>query len=754
MKRREFLQGIGWVLAALGMEEAVLARWGDRYRKVLAQPTARKLALLVGVNQYRDRGSPVTPLLGCVTDVELQRELLIHRFGFHPDDILTLTDARATRQSIEEAFLHHLIQQAKPEDVVVFHFSGYGRVLADTQGNGSGDPLIRNTLMPVDGLMPSEGGEQNDLLQETLWLLLRSLPTQQAIAVLDTSYTYPGTNLQGLLRIRTLPDASGKPSTEGLAFQQRLLTEFGSENSGFQLGRSPESLNLPGLVLRAASAMKLASETQWAGFSAGLFTYALTQQLWWATVPLSSNVMVQRTTSTIAQMGSLPPSAIAAPALPAESESALASLLETASASANGVVTGVDDGAQSGQVWLAGIPAPVLGSYQPESTLLLLPDGANGNGIPLIAQVRSLNGLTAKVQLTRQNGEAENGGGLQLGQLVSEAIRVLPRDLNLVVALDNGLERIERIDATSAFSSVPYVSAVSAGDRPADCLFGSARLARKLASSDAEFTVPQSSYGLFLPSQEFIPETAGDSTEAVKTAVQRLGGSLHSLLATKLLRFVGNEGSSRLGVQATLNAVDREPQVLWQQETLTAPFATQAIGESIASPLVSIPAGGGCELNIHNQSDRPLYFLLFDIRNNGLAIATYALQWQGQEQPSQGVKEYQGYTDPNATVLFPLSSSSAEWKLSPTSGWAELTLVCSSAPFTETLRALEAEMWEPRFAKSLRSPLKVMQAMLLDLNAASATAVGNLGISSNTVANFLVLDTSAWASLSFAYRTS
>jgi hypothetical protein len=73
----------------------------------------------VGINQYPRS----TALSGCVTDVELQRELLIHRFGFNPSDVLTLTDALPTRENIETAFIEHLSNQAKSaDDVVVFHF--------------------------------------------------------------------------------------------------------------------------------------------------------------------------------------------------------------------------------------------------------------------------------------------------------------------------------------------------------------------------------------------------------------------------------------------------------------------------------------------------------------------------------------------------------------------------------------------------------------------------------------------------------
>ncbi|MDB9332152.1 peptidase C14, partial [Nodularia spumigena CS-591/04] len=73
MKRRTFLQRIGSILAVLGVTEAQWLTLCDRYSQALAQPSQRKLALLIGINQYQK--SPA--LGGCLTDVELQKELLI-----------------------------------------------------------------------------------------------------------------------------------------------------------------------------------------------------------------------------------------------------------------------------------------------------------------------------------------------------------------------------------------------------------------------------------------------------------------------------------------------------------------------------------------------------------------------------------------------------------------------------------------------------------------------------------------------------
>lgn len=97
--RRYFLQFAASTLATLGLSQIDIQRQGLRYARVLAQSTPRKLALLVGINEYRQ----FTNLQGCVTDVDLQRELLVHRFGFNPTDIKVLSDTannKATRENI------------------------------------------------------------------------------------------------------------------------------------------------------------------------------------------------------------------------------------------------------------------------------------------------------------------------------------------------------------------------------------------------------------------------------------------------------------------------------------------------------------------------------------------------------------------------------------------------------------------------------------------------------------------------------
>ncbi len=222
LERRRFLQG----LLILGISPSALLRLPlfpsiSGYQSALAATNSRKLALLVGINRYSplnthniDSNSPYLDLQGCLTDVELQRELLIERYGFQATDILTLTDAQATRENIENAFIEHLVNQAQAGDGVVFHFSGYGSRIKIPSLSGS--TALSASSEEMLGFLPSDGltSEQirNDLLQESLFLLARSLRTDQFTMVLDCSHGETNSPFQGNLRTRSCLIPADSPS--------------------------------------------------------------------------------------------------------------------------------------------------------------------------------------------------------------------------------------------------------------------------------------------------------------------------------------------------------------------------------------------------------------------------------------------------------------------------------------------------------------------------------------------------------------
>ncbi len=89
-----------------------------------------RFALLVGINEYKNKQIPAVP--GAENDVALMKEVLVGNYGF-PDDpknVRTLTTKQATRQRILDEFRNFLIGNAKDnagkKPIVVFFFSGHG----------------------------------------------------------------------------------------------------------------------------------------------------------------------------------------------------------------------------------------------------------------------------------------------------------------------------------------------------------------------------------------------------------------------------------------------------------------------------------------------------------------------------------------------------------------------------------------------------------------------------------------------------
>lgn len=707
MKRRTFLQRIGSILTVLGVTEAEWLTLSNRYYQALAAPSPRKLGLLIGINKY-----PQSPALsGCLTDVELQKELLIHRFGFQGSDILTLTDEQATPEAIASAFLEHLGKQAKSGDVVIFHFSGYG-----TRVKLGMLPSTTQNALLLANENPKTPNSQNDkivnyLLEETLMRLWRSLPTDRATAVLDTSYYAPSTIVPTGCRIRALPEREAQLASAELD----LLQQFKTENL------------LDNLVLTATSdAQQLAPEALLSGFSAGLFTYALTQYLWEAIPATTIQFSLVQVENTLYKLGSRQQPGLISGRKNPQSVLLGDNFQPNNSNVACGVIIATEEDGKTVQLWLGGLPPQVLEYYGVNSRFTLV------TGEQLI--LRSRTGLTAKAQISNLDDIIS----LQVGQLVSEAVRVLPRNIGLTVALGTGLERIERVDATSAFATVSHVATVVAGEQPADYVFG--RVLQR-----------PSNYGLFSLGGELIPNTTGEMGEAVKVAVQRLAPKLPTLLATKLWRLTDNAGSSGLPVKGTLEIIQGiSSRPVIKQETVRPVNSDTAIKKSLNTAIV--PIGSRIQYRVENLGDRPVYLILLGLRSGSIAIALYP--WQSHQEAN--IQEplpllQQIVIAPGQTLTIPKTGATSGWLIPGPAYEYEHQLIFSIAPFTETLSALETaknRTADQQPIGPLFNPLEVTQALLQDLHNASAVNAENNG----TDADSYILDVNNWASLNFTFQ--
>jgi hypothetical protein len=765
LDRRTFLQQAGMALFTWGATEVGVSSLANHnplavslknYQQTLAQSNSRKLALLVGINHYSSQDD----LTGCLMDVELQRELLIHRFGFKASDILTLSDRQATRENIETAFLEHLTQQAKPDDVVVFHFSGYGcqvkmplmakaETIPGTQAIDGGDRFqLANSLVPADGLSSTKKNlYANNILQETLLVLAQTLSTSKCTFVLDTSFKTTLPSQHSSFQGRSLSQVADNLSSQELVFLSQLQSDLA--NKGVKPINKLSAF--PGVVLSAAKNDQVAVERHWDGFSAGLFTQAFTQYLWHINPSHKVQVALARTAESVEQVMGRQQQ----PTLCHAEQSAIAyyfDLVNTANAA--GIISKVDKNNHA-EVKLLGIPANIINAYGINSCFSLV---SNPEDLTPQLQIKSKTGLIAKVDAL------SSLASLQLGQLVQESLRMLQRSLSLNLALDGDLNRIERVDATSALANISAInSAVVAKEQNADCLLGKVFTeidATTVATPNvlnADSSNQPFAYGLYTAGGDLIGKTMGAAEEAVKVALARLRPQFDNLLAAKWLELTSNEFSSQ--IQASANLITPEiKSPLWQRSTLIATKNLSSPKKTLFSPnpatleltdnVPLVTKGTEIRLNLSNIGDRQLYLIVLgtDAHYNLNALYTPA-----SSTTVEGIVQLETMAIASQReIVLPPSEDSWKWKVSETPGINSLYILLSVQPFTETLKAFASQQnfqLDQQQVLNVTNPLEVIHAVMQDLHNASSVAAELLPNE-----EVYALDVSSWATLKFVFE--
>ena len=757
LNRRTFLQQAGlafftWGTAEIGLD--ALGRGNNRladriqnYQQILAQSTNRKLALLVGINRYPHQEH----LDGCLTDIELQRELLIYRFGFKPQDIVVLSDRQATRENIETAFVEHLSKQATADDVVVFHFSGYGSQvkmpltseIPTARDLDSIEYKLVNSLVPVDGMLSSKKADlANSILQDTLLVLAQSLSTTKCTFVLDTSFSISPRVKHSNFKIRSAANVAQNPNSQELLFLEQLKANLASKG----LKASKRLLSLPGIVFSASGKNQIAVERQWDDFSAGLFTHALTQHLWQINPSSRVQVALAQTAASVEQVMGRQQQ----PILNSPDKSEIAYYLANSKIErAAGVISKASKG--TFEVKLLGLPANIVNSYGIDSCLSLL--STDSSDVPKL-QIRSKDGLTAKAQFIVNNTD----NSPQEGDFLEEYIRVIKRDLGLTLGLDAELQRIERVDATSAISNIKVIdSTVVLGEQNADCLLGRVHH-DNLEIKDNE---NQSySYGLYTAGGILIGKTSGADDEAVKIAIDRLNPYFNNLLAAKWLELTNNEFSSKLVVNVSL-ASEQENKISVLNKT-TFVSAKPASGKKLAFPsknnmpntFDSVPVlvkGSDIQLSLNNEGDRQLYVILFGIDAD---CNIFALYTPAKSQPDEAEAQLTSIAiAPQSELIIPQAESSWKWKVPDSAGINTLYAVFAVRPFDKTLKSLAAQQnfkLDQQQVLNVTNPIAVIKSLMKDLHDASE-------VSENLIANnsdVYALDVNSWATLNFVYEVS
>jgi Caspase domain/Domain of unknown function (DUF4384) len=695
LKRRHFLQLSGSTLAAIGLSQFDLFRQGNQYARVLAQDTPRKLALLVGINAYP---SPVPRLQGSINDVYLQQELLIHRFGFNPSDILILTDdndLKPTRDNIIQAYQSHLIDLARPGDVVVFHFSGHGALVQDPNpiGTESSVPYRYNgTLVPQDAL-PTPTRGNSDIMGKTLFLLMTSVRTDNLTVVLDSCHS--GATTRGNSTVRSadnLLDRGRVPSEAELELQASLLANLGWTTDEFQKRRQQGIAK--GVALGAASRYQEAVDasfsqealdTPFSRFHAGAFTYLLTRYLWQITrteAVSSTEVNLKRSTQIMA----IQHNRVQEPVFDYASEADKTAPLyftTPSSAFAEAVITKVTE--NQVEFWLGGTSVQNLEAEDTFYTLVspsgqvLMQDESN----PMLLKKVSRNGLYGYGQLV-----AGDMAMIQPGILLREQVLGLPSNPTLKVQVDTALGT-QTNEAKMALENVMISSTginrlevyLLSDQTETDYIFGrftaenQAKLANISASLRPETLPPLDTLGLFTPQEIPVANTFGITNESIAGAVARLKSKLTLFLTNKVLRGLASI-NSRLAVEGEIFTPDR-PEV-----SIPIGASTSLSGYEQASfDSQTFKTNELIQIRVDNRERRQeLYLSCLAIYSDGELIVLYPGDWNVPEEAAR--------IERNSSLTIPRQEDGVEFRLNGT-GFIEILTLVSTEPLRNTLKGLQ-----------------------------------------------------------------
>jgi hypothetical protein len=704
INRRHFLQFTGASLAAIAFNQLDIMRQGDRYARVLAQSTPRKLAMLVGINEYPD---PIPDLQGCLNDVELQYELLMHRFGFNEKDIVVVSDnaktndLKPTRANILRVFKEHLIEQAKPGDVVVFHYSGHGSLVKDPnpldtkECRDAKNCDLNGTIVPNDPL-PASGKDSEivvpDIMGRTLFLLMDAIKTENLTVVLDSCFSGAGTRGNAVVRSASarLSRTGGTlvASPEELEYQQKWLTQLNLPFDEFQ--RRRQAGIAKGVALGSASRNQEALDVPFGDFSAGAFTYLLTRYLWQlptnqTKVTVQANLI--RSTKAEASLRGYTQVPVVEVKPGSNNDQKPFYFQDFAAPTAEAVITAINS--DQIEFWLGGISSQNLASTNTVFTLLD-PSGktiTDKSGQPIELQ-----------QTSRSSGSLFGYGKLLSGQtsvvkpgmLLRERIVGIPANPTLKVGLDSSLgNEMEQartaLQTALLYQSVSRIEVLPVNRRsPVDYILG--RLTqdyqRQLPTTGEDNLPPVGSLGVFTPVMQPVNSSFGRAGESATAAINRLKPKLKLLLAGKILQGLAAPSSDLQITGEIFAASGQGPKIQIASRGARERGTREGSStiQTIATASQPFRAGEAIQFKVENQEDQELYLSCLAIDAAGNITVLYPANWDAPEEAAR--------IDRSSSLVVPRREDEVVLRLGG-KGFVELLTLISTAPLRKALRSLQ-----------------------------------------------------------------
>jgi hypothetical protein len=623
INRRNFLRGTAGALGAIALNQLQFERSATRYGKALAQSTPRKVALLIGINGYTG-----SRLEGPANDIELQRQLLIHRFGFSDSNVHRLTDAEATRQNILDAFNEYLYGPAQAGDVIVLHFSGHGeRVRESDLMRSFLDKLERNcvdidkgecfntAIAPYRHDADVANGVQ-DIMGHTLLLMRAALAkkTENVTFVLDCCYA--GGGKRGSAVMRSLNQASlqradvPQISDTEWEYQQYLMAELGWDEQQFADAITSE--RGPGFFVGSAKYDQLAADYSFDGFVAGAFTYLLTHYLWQATSPLSETIsMVTSSSTRLAEHTQQPIYDPHADAERAVSQKPIYHIEPVAAHPAEALVLDSSNskaGGDSLRLWLGGLDPWTLEAFDQGAIFSVIDKGSGDE----LGEIRQVDGT--RRELIAEGQWVSNPRNLSstdvTGQFLQEKVRGIPKTVTLKVGLlaETLTPEEQQIVQQQLGSSDFEVFPIEPG-KVAHILIGRYDEAtdQHLAGIPGRSEVRQAigSIGLFSPTQEpVLVGSFGPPGETMEAAIARLRSRFISLYLGRMLALMVNQQTSQIDVSVEVEHLG----------SLTGTTTRSGNADAIILPrqsergIEAIPVGEVVAVKVQNNEDQDLHF--------------------------------------------------------------------------------------------------------------------------------------------------
>lgn len=218
-------------------------------------------ALLVGINLYPD-----APLHGCINDVTDMGDFLVESADFDPDHVRLLVDKRATTQNILDR-LAWLVADAKPQDQLVFHFSGHGVQLPARNKKGEVDGLDE-AICPVNF-----DWEDNVIRDDDFLRIFSALPAGvQLVWISDSCHS--GELSRDLLPPRVKAKVMLPPPD--IAWRFRSIEKKGIVSSRAAIGKTTP---LPGVLISGCKANQTSADAYFGDRPNGALTYHLLRTL-------------------------------------------------------------------------------------------------------------------------------------------------------------------------------------------------------------------------------------------------------------------------------------------------------------------------------------------------------------------------------------------------------------------------------------------------------------------------------------------